>query len=398
MARPRKSKAQKEKEALEEFKRLLGLVPDPRRPQGVRYPLKSVVIIALMAMVAGADDAQSMERWGKINEDWLKDFLKLPHGYPTQDVYLSVFAALHPESFSEMFIAWMDLLRLRFEATGKHIAVDGKTSRRSFDRAKGQSAVHTVSAWLSDAGLVLGQYKTAAKSNEITAIPELLRIIDIQDATITIDAMGCQTAIAQVIVENGGDYILAVKENQPTLYADLQESFADALDTENRPVDNQPLPFESWESVDKDHGRLEERKVYICRDLSLVSSRERWKKLSYIAMAEARRTDLTTDETSVFQRYFIGSSESQPPEEVARLIRRHWSIENELHWVLDMAFQEDAARHRAGNCAQNFATLRHFALNLVKNYPGRRMGVANTRKSAGWDRNILIEIFMASKN
>ena len=248
----------KRKEALEEFKRLLKLVPDPRRPQGVCYPLKLVVIIALMTMVAGADDAQSMERWGEINEDWLKEFLELPHGYPTQDVYLlSVFASLHPESFSEMFIAWIDLLRLRLEATGKHIAMDGKTSRRSFDRAKGKSAVHTVSAGLSDAGLVLGQCKTAEKSNEITAIPELLRIIDIRGATIAIDAMGCQTNIAQVIVENGGDYILAAKENQPTLYADLQESFPDAQDTENRPIDNQPLPLESWVSVDKDHGRLE---------------------------------------------------------------------------------------------------------------------------------------------
>ncbi|MBN2342629.1 MAG: ISAs1 family transposase [Deltaproteobacteria bacterium] len=397
MARPRKSKAQKEKEALSEFERLLRLVPDPRRPQGTRYPLESVIIIALMALVVGADDAESMQGWGEINADWLSGFLDLPHGVPTQDVFLSVFSALNPETFSEMFIAWMDLLRLRMNAAGKHIAVDGKTCRRSFDRAKGRSAVHTVSAWLSDAGLVLGQYKTAAKSNEITAIPELLRIIDIRGATITIDAMGCQTDIAKVIVEQGGDYILAVKENQPTLYADLKESFADALDTENRPVDNQPLQVESWSSVEKDHGRLEERTVHVCRDLSLVSSGRRWKKLSFIAMAEAKRTDLHTNETSVFQRYFIGSSESQPAKEVARLIRRHWSIENELHWVLDMAFHEDAARHRTGNCAQNFATLRHFALNLVKNCPGRRLGVANTRKLAGWDRGTLVNIFLASK-
>ena len=386
MAAQRKSKAQREKEALAEFERLLGLIPDPRRRQGVRYPLESVIIIALMSMVAGADDAEAMQLWGETNKRWLKGFLELPHGVPTQDVFLSVFGALEPTAFSKMFVSWMDLLRVRLESQGSHIAVDGKTSRHSFDRSAGRSAVHTVSAWLSEAGLVLGQVKTGEKSNEITAIPELMQLIDIRGTTITIDAMGCQTNIAAVIKKRGGDYLLAVKDNQPTLHADIQETFEDVLGDHRRPIDRPSAPVETWSSVEKGHGRVEERTLHVCRDLSLLSTAKRWRGLSFIAMAISVRTDLSTGKTSTDCRYFIGSDEMASVERIATLIRRHWSIENELHWVLDMAFNEDAARHRAGDCAQNFATLRHFALNLVKNAPGRKLGVANTRKGLGWNR------------
>lgn len=397
MAAQRKSKAQREKEALAEFERLLGLVPDPRRRQGVRYPLESVIIIALMSMVAGADDAEAMQLWGETNKRWLNGFLKLPHGIPTQDVFLSVFAALEPTAFSKMFVSWMDLLRVRLELQGSHIAVDGKTSRHSFDRSAGRSAVHTVSAWLSEAGLVLGQVKTGEKSNEITAIPELMQLIDIRGTTITIDAMGCQTNIAAVIKKRGGDYLLAVKDNQPTLHADIQETFEDVLGDHRRPIDRPSAPVETWSSVEKEHGRVEERTIHVCRDLSLLSTAKRWRGLRFIAMAISVRTDLSTGKTSTDCRYFIGSDEMASVERIATLIRRHWSIENELHWVLDMAFNEDAARHRAGDCAQNFATLRHFALNLVKNAPGRKLGVANTRKGLGWNREALVNLFIAAK-
>ena len=397
MAGQRKTKAQKEKEALAEFERLLGLIPDPRRRQGVRYPLESVIIIALMSMVAGADDAEAMQLWGETNKRWLKGFLELPHGVPTQDVFLSVFGALEPTAFSKMFVSWMDLLRIRLESQGSHIAVDGKTSRHSFDRSAGRSAVHTVSAWLSEAGLVLGQVKTGEKSNEITAIPELMQLIDIRGTTITIDAMGCQTNIAAVIKKRGGDYLLAVKDNQPTLHADIQETFEDVLGDHRRPIDRPSAPVETWSSVEKGHGRVEERTLHVCRDLSLLSTAKRWRGLSFIAMAISVRTDLSTGKTSTDCRYFIGSNEKASVERIATLIRRHWSIENELHWVLDMAFNEDAARHRAGDCAQNFATLRHFALNLVKNAPGRKLGVANTRKGLGWNREALVNLFIAAK-
>ncbi len=395
MAAPRKSKSQKEKEALAEFSRQLSQLPDPRRRQGQRYPLESVMIIALMSMVVGADDAESMQEWGEINEKWLSGFLELPHGIPSQDVFLAVFAALNPQAFSAMFVSWMDLLRVRLKASGKHIAVDGKTSRRSFDRSSDRGPVHTVSAWLSDAGLVLGQVKTGDKSNEITAIPELLRMIDIRGVTVTIDAMGCQTEIAKVIVERGAEYLLAVKDNQPTLHADIQETFADAVGDHRRPVDRPSAALETVTSVEKGHGRIEERTVRVCRDLSMLSTAKRWKRLAFIAMVTSTRTDVNTGKTSCENRYYIGSDEGSAAVTIATLIRRHWSIENELHWRLDMAFNEDAARHRIGNCAQNLATLRHFSLNLVKNMPGRRLGVANTRKILGWDRSAFIRLFTA---
>ena len=224
-----------------------------------------------------------------------------------------------------------------------------------------------------------------------------MQLIDIRGTTITIDAMGCQTNIAAVIKKRGGDYLLAVKDNQPTLHADIQETFEDVLGDHRRPIDRPSAPVETWSSVEKGHGRVEERTLHVCRDLSLLSTAKRWRGLSFIAMAISVRTDLSTGKTSTDCRYFIGSNEKASVERIATLIRRHWSIENELHWVLDMAFNEDAARHRAGDCAQNFATLRHFALNLVKNAPGRKLGVANTRKGLGWNREALVNLFIAAK-
>ena len=273
MATARISKAQREREALEEFGRMLSALPDPRRKQGQRYPFESVIVIALMSMVCGAVDASGMEVWGELNEEWLSGFLDLPHGTPSQDVYLAVFAALKPEAFNAMFLAWMELLRGRLSAEGRHIAVDGKTSRRSFDLGKEQPAIHTVSAWLSEEGLVLGQFKTREKSNEITAIPELLKMIDLRGATVTVDALGCQTEIAEEIVAGGGDYLLAVKENQPTLHADILEAFEDAVRTPRSPMDL-PLAVERWSDTTKGHGRIEERTLLVCRDLSWHTSNE----------------------------------------------------------------------------------------------------------------------------
>ena len=264
-----------EAQALQFFRELLAKLPDPRRPQGVRYPLQSVVVIALMAMVCGCDDAEAMQAWGETHQAWLSSFLALPHGAPTQDVFLAVFGALDAEAFSAVFRAWAELLVLRLKTLGKHIGVDGKTSRRSFNSANRNDAIHTVSAYLSEAGLVLGQRKTATKSNEITAIPELLKVLELRGATVTIDAMGCQTEIAKVIIAGGGDYLLAVKDNQPTLHADLQATFAEAADPRPRTVDEQPRPaLEVHEEVDKGHGRVETRTVRLCRDLAWLTSPE----------------------------------------------------------------------------------------------------------------------------
>ncbi len=382
-----------EEAALAFFRKTLASLPDPRRPQGIRYPLSSVVVIALMAMVCGADNAEEMEDWGQANQEWLEGLLALPHGAPTQDVFLAVFGAIEPESFRSVFLAWMQVLRLRLKVAGKHIAVDGKTSRGSADKANDRLAIHTVSAWLSDEGLVLGQIKTADKSNEITAIPELLKTIDLRGATVTIDAMGCQTEIAKTIVDGSGNYLLAVKENQPALYQDLVATFDEAASDRPRSVDESPRPcIERFEETDKGHGRLEKRCVELCRDLGWMMTSDRWPGLSYLVKVTRERTVLATTKSSTEVSYYIASHAELDVASAAHRIRRHWSVENELHWVLDMAFREDEARHRARNLAHNMTTLRHFALNLLKRFPERRLGIAASRKRAGWDRDFLLRI------
>jgi predicted transposase YbfD/YdcC len=348
-----------------------------------------------MAMVCGADEAQAMQQWSESNEQWLSEFLDMPHGAPSQDVYLAVFGALDPAAFQAVFRAWAHVLSLRLQASGqgKHLAIDGKTSRRSFDTASGAKALHTVSAWLSEAGLVVGQVKTEEKSNEIKAIPELLRLLDLRGTTVTIDAMGCQTSIAQTIVDGGGNYLLPVKDNQPTLSDEIQFCFSEADDCRLRATDEQPRPqLERFQEVDKGHGRLEVRTVEICRDLEWITTSNRWTGLNFVARVVRERTVLTSDKTSTETAYYIGSHPTDTAEAVADSIRRHWQVENQLHWVLDVAFREDEARHRAKNAAANMTLLRHFALNIIKNDRSRKLGVANSRKRAGWDRGYLLRL------
>jgi predicted transposase YbfD/YdcC len=394
----RKTQAQQvesynEQAALAFFESTLRALPDHRRAQGRRYPLDSVVVIALMAMVCGCDDAEAMQLWGEANEEWLAGFLDLPHGPPTQDVFLSVFAGLDPAAFGTVFRAWAALLTLRLEGQGRHIAVDGKTSRRSADKAAGRSALHTVSAWMSEAGLVLGQCRTEQKSNEITAIPELLAVLDLRHATVTIDAMGCQTEIARTIRDGEGHYLLAVKDNQPTLHQDAQITFAEAADDRRRAIDEAQRPaVEVFEEVDKGHGRIEKRTVALCRDLTWMTTKEVWTDLNFVAQVTRTREMVATGQTSTEVAFSIGSDPHATAPSAARTIRRHWAIETELHWVLDMAFREDEARHRARNTAQNFTVLRHFVLNLVKQDAERRVGIATSRKRAGWDRAYLLKL------
>jgi predicted transposase YbfD/YdcC len=382
-----------EQAALQFFERMLAGLPDPRRRQGLRYPLRSVVVIALMSMVCGCDNAEAMDLWGKLNEEWLGEILELPHGVPSQDVYLSVFASLSPSAFSEVFRAWSAWVVLRLGKESTHIAIDGKTSRRTRDVANDIPALHTVSAWSSDTGLVLSQCKTLEKSNEITAIPELLAVLDLRGATVTIDAMGCQRDIAKPIAEGGGDYLLAVKENQPTLHAEIIETFEDIDDDRVRSLDEDPKPeFESFVQTEKGHGRIETRSLRLCKDLRWIQSAGRWNSLSCIIEVTRERFLISSGKQSSETAYYIGSNDTLDAEEAARIIRRHWGIENELHWVLDMAFREDEARHRAKNTAQNLTTLRHFALNLVKQDKTRKVGVAISRQRAGWDRNYLLQL------
>lgn len=380
-------------DALEALDCSLKLMKDRRRPQGRRYPLRSVVLTSLMAMVCGCDDAEAIDAWGEANEDWLETILELPHGAPSQDVVLNVFAALHAEEFQSVFRNWVTFLRARLGESGGagHIAIDGKTSRGS--RLGEQPGIHTVSAWLSDAQLVLGQKKVRAKSNEIKAIPELLQLLDLKGSTVTIDAIGCQTVIAQAIVERGGDYLLAVKENHPALRAEIAETFADALNDAPRPHDRPAPPdLAVHEEHDKGHGRIEHRTMRVCHDLSRISGAQRWQRLAFVVMVERSRTDIATDKHSHEVAYYIGSGSGAPTARLAQIIRSHWAIENGLHWCLDVAFHEDHARHRKGNLAANFTTLRHFALSLLKAESTNKLGIANKRKIAGWNHDYLLTV------
>lgn len=383
-----------EEAALGYFDEALQNLADPRRRQGMRYPLRTVVVTALMSMVCGCDDAESMEVWGEANEAWLATFLELPHGPPTQDVFLSVLGSLDPAAFQEVYQRWAHLVSLRLGNDGeRHISVDGKTSRRSGDKGKGKSPIHTVSAYLAGAGLVLSATQVKEKENEILAIPELLAVLDLRRATVTIDAMGCQTKIAETIVAGGGDYLLAVKENQPALLKAVVETFADADNPRRRTVDEVPRPeVVEHTEMDKEHGRIETRRVRVTSRLDWVLSKERWEGLGFLVQLQRQRTIVSTGKSSTETAYYIGSGSPGPAADVGRKIRDHWRIENELHWVLDLAFREDEARHRAKNAAANMATLRRFALGLVKQDPNRKLGVSNSRKRAGFDRNYLIEL------
>ena len=390
--------AEQEQEALEFFEQALSSLPDPRRLQGKRYALRTVIVTALMAMVCGADDAQAMEIWSKAHENWLSGFLETPHGTPSQDVYLAVFGALQPDAFGTVFRHWTNLLMFRLEVKNgsqRHIAIDGKTSRRSHDKANEQPAIHTVSAWLSDEGLVLGQVKTAKKSNEIKAIPELLKLLDIRGSTITIDAAGCQTKIASSIVEADAHYLLAVKDNQPKLKHDIETAFKYADEHGSNYPELPPISIEKSTEVGKEHGRLETRTIEMSRDISWLTVLDKWPEVSYFARVTRERTILSSGKKSKETSYYIGSDPEVVAHKVANFIRRHWSIETGLHWVLDMAFAEDQARHRAKNVAQNMTILRHFALNLIKQDKTRKVGVANSRKRAGWDNGYLLKLITA---
>ena len=386
------------------FRKTLSDLPDPRRRQGTRYPLKTIVVIALMAMVCGADDAQAMESWGKKRETWLGTILDMPHGAPTQDVYLEVFAALDPEAFHDVVNCWAQMIYVKLKDSKRDINIDGKTSRGSYDTVKGVSAIHTVSAWCREVGIVIGQTKTKEKSNEIVAIPELLRKLDIRNATITIDAMGCQTEIADLIVKRGGFYLLAVKENQPNLYHDIETAFK-YVDTcklreeQCLEIPLSPPEIESHTEVDKGHGRLEKRTVEVCCDLSWIADHlKKWANISYFVRVTRERTRLVNGKTSAETAYYVGSHTEVDVRAIAESIRGHWSIENSLHWVLDVAFGEDHARHRAGNASSNMTTLRHFALNLIKQDKTRKVGIANARKDAGWDNDYLVHLLTSARD
>jgi len=362
-----------------------GGLDDPRVDRAKRHVLLDIVTIAVCAVVCGADSWVEVEAFGKAKRGWLSTFLDLPHGTPSHDTLGRVFAALDPEQFRAGFLGWA---RAVAGATaGRAVAIDGKTLRRSHDRANGKAALHLVSAWAGSARLVLGQVAVDGKSNEITAIPALLDLLLLKGCIVTIDAMGCQTAIAARIVAQEADYVLAVKDNQPTLHREVRELFAHA-----RATGFAGLAHDHHRTVEKDHGRLEIRRCWTISEpehLAYLNQGGAWPNLRSIGMVDgARRSGGTTTRET---RYFI-SSLTGDAAAFGAAVRGHWGIENGLHWVLDVAFREDECRVRAGHSAQNFAVLRHLALNLLQREPTAKVGVKAKRLKAGWDDAYLLQV------
>lgn len=411
-------------------------LPDPRVERSRLHNLHDIVVIAICAVICGADSFVGMERFGKAKYDWLKTFLELPNGIPSHDTFNDVFAALGPKAFSKCFARWIQAIA---KVTGGDVvAIDGKTLRRSFDRASKKAAIHMVSAWSRANGLVLGQLKTAAKSNEITAIPRLLEVLDITGCIVTIDAMGCQKAIAGKIIDKKGDYVLGLKANQETLHAAVVKhfdeacssgSYTDASDEAARPLRKLPsgdtagasgqddashdAPPNSENStaslggpkgrldstsvssdhaveVGKGHGRQERREVFCSGDVASLPGAKEWPGLQSIVMVNATR--VVGGETETEKRYYISSLPGDNAEPLGDAVRAHWGIENSVHWILDVAFKEDDCRARKDNAPQNLGILRHIALNLLKNEKTVKVGVQNKRLNAGWDESYLLKV------
>jgi predicted transposase YbfD/YdcC len=357
---------------------------DPRCPHAPnqRHQLIDILVIAVCAVICGADGWEDIEEYGKAQAAWFAQLLDLPHGIPGHDTFRRVLARLDPEELTQCFIAWT--AALRDLSGGDIVSIDGKTLRHSFDQATSKAAIHMVSAWADANRLVLGQVKVDDKSNEITAIPKLLKLLDLAGATVTIDAMGCQKDIAQVITDQQADYVLALKENHPTLYDDVTLFLDDAKASEFAAIDHA-----YHETVDGDHGRIETRRYWITSALAWLGATASWSNLQSIGMVESRRD--MGNEVEIETRYFLTSL---PADGVrfAQAVRQHWGIENALHWVLDVSFDEDACRIRKDKGAQTFSVLRHIALNLLRRENSHKRGIKARRKRAGWDRGYLLQV------
>jgi predicted transposase YbfD/YdcC len=372
---------------LDEVVRHFGELEDPRSTVNLQHPLVSVVVIALMAVLAGANGPTAIAQWAEMKQEFLLKSLNLPSGIPRKDVFRRVLMLLKPGAFQACFVNWLQSLRARAAAaTGVNrpvLPVDGKTARRSHDRRNGLGALHSVSIWASEFGLSLGQVACAEKSNEITAIPELLRLVDIKGAIITIDAMGTQKAIAAQIIEGEADYVLALKGNQETLH----QAVIDHID-EHWEDDFARVNARRHQTRETGHGRQETRTYIQMPVPEDLPGRELWKGLKSIGMvvSECVRDGKETVEV----RYYI-SSLGVGVKRFAHAVRSHWSIENTCHWSLDVTYREDESRIRDRHLRENFAWLRRFTLSLLKQHPGRD-SVAMKRRSCGWNENFLLEV------
>jgi len=365
--------------------RYFGALSDPRIERTKRHQLMDIVTIALCGTICGADNWVEIAEWGQAKAGWLRTFLELPNGIPSHDTFGDVFARLDSQQFEGCFAEWVQAV---YELTaGQVIAIDGKTVCGSASKSSGKQAIHMVSAWANHNHLVLGQVKVDDKSNEITAIPELLKLLDVSGCIVTIDAMGCQTDIAQAIVDAQADYVLSVKRNQGRLYEDLVDLFVGA-----QQVAYGDVPHDQARTVDKDHGRLEIRECWTISDeqfLNYLRTAKAWPKLTTVALVRRERRFNGTSSTE--DAVYISSL----PNSASLILdstRAHWGVENSLHWTLDVVFQEDNSRARLDNAPQNLAVLRHIALNLLKHETTAKIGLKAKRLRAGWDNDYLLRV------
>jgi predicted transposase YbfD/YdcC len=365
----------------------LGEIEDPRVERNKRHKLLDIMVLTVCAVICGCETWQEIAEYGRLKRRWLKRFLELPNGIPSHDTIRRLFIRLEAEELQRCFLKWVEAVRQHTQ--GEVVSIDGKTLRRSLDGAKGKPAIHMVSAWAHANGMVLGQRKTDEKSNEITAIPELLKLLQLKGCVVTIDAIGCQAALAKQIVEKKADYVLAVKANQPNLHEQLKWFFND-IDLNTDLADGL---VDYHRTLEKDHGRIESRECLVSSELDWDKQLKEWPGLKSIAMVRATRT--IGSNTTVQLRYYLSSLEADA-EQLCRVVRAHWGIENSLHWVLDMSFREDESRMRAGNSAQNFAVMRHIALNLVKRDTSSKASLKARRKACGWNDQYLEALLFES--
>ena len=362
-------------------------VPDPRTHRTRRYALVDLLFIALCAVLCGAEECTAMADFAAGRREWLCRYVDLSQGTPSHDTFSRVLGLLDPEPFSRCFVEWVGHLHERKK--GQIVPIDGKTLRHSFDKATGKAAVHMVSAWSQANGLVLGQVKVDDKSNEITAIPQLLAMLDLEDCIVTLDAQGTQRAIVHQIRQKKADYVVAVKANQPDLMADIEAFFERNRANRFLDADASVVAHTYQETVDADHGRIETRRCWACGLVDEIPSSPVWSGLTSFALVERERLK---DGVSTLEKSYYISSLVPDAGKLLAAIRGHWSIENSLHWVLDVTFDEDQHRLRKDNAPQNMATIRHIALNMLKNNTTRKASVRRKRNMAAWEPSFLEEV------
>jgi predicted transposase YbfD/YdcC len=356
---------------------------DPRMDRTKKHNLGDILAIAICAIICGADAWTQVAKFGRCKIKWFQTFLELPNGIPSHDTFGRVFALLEPARFEECFMSWVS--ELATASAGRLIAVDGKTIRRSLDAANGKTAIHMVSAWCQTNHMVLGQLATDDKSNEITAIPRLLKLLDLQGAVVTIDAIGCQKDIVGQIADQGGDYILQLKGNQNAFHAETVQLFAQCLRD-----DCHGIAYSTTTTTDGDHGRIEERQLWATSEVGWFSERQKWKNLRSLIRVRAKRT--VGEQTSTEDHYYISSLRADNASKLLSYIRGHWGIENGLHWCLDISFADDQRRMRQGHAAENFARLSRIALNLLKAEKTNDGGIKTKRLCCGWDHDYLLKV------